>query len=369
MAHVSLAKPIPVEVCRAYLRDKREGWHDWDPFNIVGIESYEGELATVVIESPDGGVFFDIPLSALRVPGSNVRYEDGPGDLVYCPSPAGAIETKDLGLGEVVQVFTRDREFDALGFYHTSITWVDGNVLLNLVDVGGRFKLWPPHKLKWRDTLDITPLPNWLKRRYMSDPCRGLVTPNTWVEWDEDPEHWRGIAQWALKTDEGWRMHGIGVAQKYVDEDVRVHVWHPDLSLIGIEGGIHDHRWELTSHVVYGSLIQEEWLHTPDENGFWVKWLHGNQGDRSITCTEELFSLRPVTAIIHPGQVYNFPRGCYHRSTIDMEMAITVVERSDRSGQSSAMIPAGVVPQNGLDVTPGEPVLQRVLARARHLLG
>lgn len=367
MSYLRLPKPLPAEVCRAYLQDKREGWDDWLPFDIVGIESYEGEVATVVVKSPDGGVFFDIPFSALRVPGSPISYKD-PGDFVYCPSPRGDIAFKELGLGDAVQVFDRTRQFVGRGTYHVSITWVDDNVLLNLVSLNGRFMLWPPHKLKWSDG-PVSDLPDWQKRRYASDLCAGQVTPNTRVEWDDFPEDWFEIAKSALSSLEGWRVHGLGMAQKYVDEDTRVHVWHADLGLIGIEGGIHNHRWGLVSHVVYGSLFQEEWLPTPDPNGFWVRWEHGNEGNRQTHNTNERYSLQPMTARIDAGQVYTFPKGPYHRSVLEGELTVTVLRRTDRSGQSSAMIPVGVTPRNGLDVTPGEEVFARVMARARHLLG
>lgn len=54
-----------------------------------------------------------------------------------------------------------------------------------------------------------------------------------------------------------WRHHGLGMLQAELSEEVRVHIWHPALVSPGMAWPrcVHDHRFDITSAVVVGEII------------------------------------------------------------------------------------------------------------------
>lgn len=54
-----------------------------------------------------------------------------------------------------------------------------------------------------------------------------------------------------------WTHHGLGMLQGKLDHETRIHLWHPLLVSDEMSGlrAIHDHRFELTSQVLYGELV------------------------------------------------------------------------------------------------------------------
>ena len=57
-----------------------------------------------------------------------------------------------------------------------------------------------------------------------------------------------------------WRHHGLGMLQGELDEELRIHIWHPDL--IRLPKGyrrVHDHRFRITSAVVLGLIVDQSW--------------------------------------------------------------------------------------------------------------
>ena len=83
----------------------------------------------------------------------------------------------------------------------------------------------------------------------------------------------------ALKNNSlDWRHHGVGMYQAYLhegDEEVRVHIWHPDLILPGFNennGIMHDHRFGFTSYVLLGAIFNEVWDGEIDPGGDWVHY-------------------------------------------------------------------------------------------------
>lgn len=238
------------------------------------------------------------------------------------------------------------------GLCYGALTWVEFNVTLLLVVSEGCVYLWPPHKLSFGVKAS---LPNWKKRRYPTT-LNPMITQVEEVDVSKDLE----LAITAIQDSMGWRSHGIGVIQKYMG-DRRVHVWHQDSVKIHLEGGIHNHRYDLTSTVVAGALKQEEWFPTLNEHGFWRRWIHNNESKVPVP-TDEYFDLDPWSMVITTGHRYLYPRTGYHRTVPISEIAITVVDREEVHGVSSALIPRGMTPVNGQTV---ELDIPNILQRAR----
>ena len=142
-----------------------------------------------------------------------------------------------------------------------------------------------------------------------------------------------------------WRHHGIGVLQGYLSEgsapEVRVHVWSRRLLKPGmdISGDAHDHRFDMVSHVLCGTISHEEL--TP----FFAQ---GSAGDHRMLAltharaaadnkfhgpTEELdgtFGVMRNLMHITAGYSYTFPALHFHRSPLlggRDHVAVTVVEK------------------------------------------
>jgi hypothetical protein len=231
----------------------------------------------------------------------------------------------------------------------------------------GEVIFWPPHKVSWSDTPQA--FPSWLKRRY-ADDAPPLPKTRVFEGEDKEVELRLDIAKAAVKLP-GWRAHGIGLIQRYMpgpkgDKQYRVHVWTKDAMRIGLESGIHDHRYDLESYVVAGVLTQEEWAEQAVSSGLWRMWTHTNEGDKQPIATNHYYDLTPRTLDIQCGQRYTFPRDGFHRSLPGSDLVVTVMERSNIEGKSHALCPRGVEPVNGQTVN--LPV-DKYIALARKQLG
>lgn len=148
----------------------------------------------------------------------------------------------------------------------------------------------------------------------------------------------RGLAA-AMLPSLSWRHHGIGVLQGYVAEgeavEVRLHIWSPRLVKPGMmtSGAIHDHRFDMVSHVLAGSVGHEEWFAQPNPDGNYetLSLTHARAAAESkfhgpVTPTGERFGVSCNPMFIPEGHTYSFPSGCFHRSTVP-GFAVTCVEK------------------------------------------
>lgn len=153
-----------------------------------------------------------------------------------------------------------------------------------------------------------------------------------------------------------WRHHGIGVLQGYVSEgvdpEVRVHIWAPSLVKDGMResGDIHDHRFDMVSHVIAGHIPHEEWFTHPDsERALGTKYTilrltharaaAGNKfhGPTESTGERLLASFNPMT--ISAGFTYRFPMGHFHRTPIHGSgFAVTLVEKHNQRNVSARIL-------------------------------
>lgn len=147
-----------------------------------------------------------------------------------------------------------------------------------------------------------------------------------------------------------WRHHGIGVLQGYVSEDaepeVRIHVWAPELVKPGMEhsGDVHDHRFDLVSHVLVGTVAHEEWFAEPGDHGAWsmLRLTHARAAaDTNYHGpTEPLpgrFHVRQNLIVVPAGHTYTFPAGHFHRSPV-FGLAVTVVEKHRQQPVSARLL-------------------------------
>lgn len=204
----------------------------------------------------------------------------------------------------------------------------------------------------------------------------------TTIEKNRSTEAMKAMAL-ALFPSMQWRHHGIGVLQGYVVEDavpeVRLHVWSRELLKPGMDvsGDIHDHRFDMVSHVLCGDVGHEEVYPEYDEGGEWamLKLTHARAAKDTgyHGPTEEIpgrLKARRSAFIINAGHTYRFPRARFHRSPILSGVAVTCVEKHNQSAEPARILyPVAHPPVMAFGHEMDWSVIGPVLQRAREALG
>jgi hypothetical protein len=154
-----------------------------------------------------------------------------------------------------------------------------------------------------------------------------------------------------------WRHHGIGVLQGYVAEDcepeVRLHIWSPSLVKPGMteSGDIHDHRFDMVSHVLYGQVCHEQILPKEDGSGEWsmLRLTHaraakdtGYHGPTAPIAGRYSITRQPF--VITEGYSYTYPAARFHRSPVLPGIAVTCVEKHNQSDASARILHPSHIP-------------------------
>lgn len=139
-----------------------------------------------------------------------------------------------------------------------------------------------------------------------------------------------------------WRHAGFGALQAYIREgdasELRVHIWHPSLVKPGIEesGLCHDHRFDMRSSVLAGTIIQTEFDLQADPDGDWetLRVLHareamarGGSFHHHPTPTGDYFRRTPGVYKVGAGDGYTFNKFAFHE-TRAAGVTVTLVEKS-----------------------------------------
>jgi len=143
-----------------------------------------------------------------------------------------------------------------------------------------------------------------------------------------------------------WRHSGLGMLQAYVHEgttdEMRVHVWGRALEHEGIKdsGLLHDHRFDLTSQVLVGAIVQCEYTLTPSEDGPWAlhEVVHARAAaggahapnDGLVTELPGQYTSWTHSIDLRAGDAYSFPRRVFHGTFLQSEYAVTVVTKSNQ---------------------------------------
>lgn len=138
------------------------------------------------------------------------------------------------------------------------------------------------------------------------------------------------------------RSHGLGMLQFQVDQEVRVHVWHPRLSRFSTEETGHQHRFDMVSTVLHGSIVQIDVTPIPGKSHTFVEF----DENLEVHKTHEMCDLERKIIHIREGSTYSMKREQYHQFEVE-EMAITYVRRLGLGGRSKALFPVEIEPRSG----------------------
>lgn len=149
-----------------------------------------------------------------------------------------------------------------------------------------------------------------------------------------------------------WRHNGLGVLQAYLSEgatdELRVHVWHPDLERPGIRysGKIHDHRFDLRSTVLLGSIGHIEYRLIPHPDGHWTTHevvnarkavAEGGSFDGKVSGTGDFFNARTMPWTFRERDVYLYPKGCFHESHVN-GLCVTLVRKMNQEERKARIL-------------------------------
>lgn len=209
-------------------------------------------------------------------------------------------------------------------------------------------------------------------------------SPFTRIEKNPDASSMRARVLQAMDGMK-WRHHGIGVLQGYLSEDAepetRVHIWSRHLLKSGMDvsGDAHDHRFDMVSHVLCGTVAHEEL--TP---------VYSNDGDHRMLMltharaaadskfhgpTEEVDgTFRVLRNMMHidADHSYTFPALLFHRSPLlgglD-DVAVTVIEKHRQQDvRARILYPAAHPPVMAFGHDMDQQLVEWVIARAKAAL-
>lgn len=162
------------------------------------------------------------------------------------------------------------------------------------------------------------------------------------------------------------RYHaGVGFAQVYLTEDVRLHVWHPELPTEPESFGCrHDHRFDFTSTVLLGAVTNiflsitdgaRQTANSGDEvvpgYGFFDEWevMPAHLGSAEPTIRQCGVDLHiDGIQLLRAGETYSFPKRRYHESR-GHGLTCTVMKKFNQEDTWAGIVaPKGQPPQHGM---------------------
>ena len=162
------------------------------------------------------------------------------------------------------------------------------------------------------------------------------------------------------------RYHaGVGFAQVYLNEDVRLHLWHPELPTEPESFGCrHDHRFDFTSTVLLGAVTNLFLSMDPgarfiagsggqkvEGHGFFDEWevmpAHLGSAEPSIRRRGVDVKIDGIE-VLRVGDTYSFPKRRYHESR-GHGVTMTVMKKFNQEDSWAGILaPRGQPPVHGM---------------------
>lgn len=145
------------------------------------------------------------------------------------------------------------------------------------------------------------------------------------------------------------RYHGNGFCQLYLNPKTRLHVFHPGVRARRVENSrIHDHRWDMYSHVLLGMVHHKVFKLTEDKAGSW-RLVCPTAASKVAPLVEHPTTYRMQTigeCKMSAGSSYSFPARNFHRSS-HTGLTMTVIHKGADDGNPARIVcPVGTVPEH-----------------------
>lgn len=194
---------------------------------------------------------------------------------------------------------------------------------------------------------------------------------------DRDPSLWNEHAKELLGErallDTPWRHHGLGLLQRELTETERVHVWSPALRTLSGPRTCHDHRFDLHSVVLFGTLfdtrisVQPTLSPSPAAVPMYAI-AHAKiqtPSEPHATFLGYVETRASKNVALKAPDSYFIPRGLFHQSVPGSSLVVTFVTRSNFSDEPARVLASpesGIVPKTSPDL------IDRILSAAREKL-
>lgn len=173
-----------------------------------------------------------------------------------------------------------------------------------------------------------------------------------------------------------WRHHGTGLLQAYINMQMRVHVWHRDLLLPGMEdsGAKHNHRFHLRSMVLLGSLTHSRLTLTDDLIGDHqvVEIVGASNRDATMVPRQRVRVAESVVERFTTGDQYEVPIWDFHwarQEPDDAPITVTLVSMTDKvDAPASLVCPVGTMPVHAFSHKVDLELMRPLLDKAECLL-
>lgn len=135
-----------------------------------------------------------------------------------------------------------------------------------------------------------------------------------------------------------WSVQGFGMLRLYVRKVGRIHLWdealrYPNVSMV------HNHSWDLKSHVVCGLVVNTRYEQRSCEDTFFGQTYHGKRMITGYQCSDvqpldDCMLREEVIERFGPGETYSQRAAELHR-TDAVDGTVTLMERNeDTNGQA-----------------------------------
>lgn len=134
-----------------------------------------------------------------------------------------------------------------------------------------------------------------------------------------------------------WRVHGIGMMQLYLPDDVRLHIWHKQLRVTNVSM-MHTHAWDFTSHVLWGEVYNRRYVESEWENDPVFHKYKINPGPKPEPVLLGEVHCKPLKSeVFREGHSYTQKHEEIHYSNPD-DGTVTLVERDRGDIDDAAFI-------------------------------
>lgn len=125
---------------------------------------------------------------------------------------------------------------------------------------------------------------------------------------------------------------GLGFIQLKINDSERYHFYNPNLlPIVNIEEEVHNHRYNFSSEVIGGEIINKIYHFEAQENGNFIKENETCNAGIKLTENEKNkqigFLKLDLVDIVHAGKKYDMSYNVFH--TIETKYCITKLTRSD----------------------------------------
>jgi hypothetical protein len=152
----------------------------------------------------------------------------------------------------------------------------------------------------------------------------------------------RDIEQLLMDGKLNVRFHnGVGMMQAYLTDNVRLHVWHPELTVpLESFGNRHDHRFDLESHILLGAIVDTKFRHIRGIgpfNVYTVKPAHFGDTPKPMRMMTNVAFLPIRICKFVQGEKYNVCRGVVHETRAE-GLTVTLMHKSNQTEEWADII-------------------------------